>query len=91
MSNKSNIPTSSAPGVCTAALLIDGEEISGEFHLLSVVVTRELNRIPAAIIHLSDGEAAKATFPASNTAHFIPGRRIEVRRGYRSQNETVFQ
>ncbi|MCI5211773.1 MAG: phage late control D family protein, partial [Candidatus Electrothrix sp. ATG2] len=91
MSNKSGIPTPSAPGVCTAALLIDGEEISGVFHLLSATVSRELNRIPTAIIHLSDGEAAKATFPASNTTHFIPGRKIEIQMGYRSENETVFQ
>ncbi|MDU9050637.1 MAG: type VI secretion system tip protein VgrG [Candidatus Electrothrix sp. Rat3] len=91
MSNESGIPTPSAPGVCTAALLIDGEEISGVFHLLSATVSRELNRIPTAIIHLSDGEAAKATFPASNTTHFIPGRKIEVRLGYRSENETIFQ
>ncbi|MDD1610999.1 MAG: type VI secretion system tip protein VgrG [Methylococcaceae bacterium] len=91
MSNESTIPTPATPDVCTAAILIDGAEISGEFHVLSVYVTRELNRIPTATIHLQDGEAAKATFKASNTAHFIPGKKIEIQLGYRSQNDSIFK
>ncbi len=91
MNNESTIPTPATPDVCTAAILIDGAEISGEFHVLSVYVTRELNRIPTATIHLQDGEAAKATFKASNTEHFIPGKKIEIQLGYRSQNDSVFK
>ena len=72
-------------------LLVEDEEISGEFHVLAIVVTRELNRIPTATIHLKDGEAAKATFSASNTGHFIPGKNIEINLGYRSQNDSVFK
>lgn len=91
MSNDSTIPTSATPDVCTVAVLVDGNEIAGEFHLLSVVVTREINRIPAATLHLRDGEASRATFAVSNTEHFIPGKKIEIKLGYRSQNETVFK
>lgn len=91
MNNESTIPTSATPDVCTAAILIDGTEISGEFHLLSAYVSRELNRIPTATLHLQDGEASKATFKASNTAHFIPGKKIEIQLGYRSHNDTVFK
>jgi Rhs element Vgr protein len=91
VSNESSIPVPATPDVCTAAVLVDGQEISGTFHLLSVVVTHELNRIPTAVIHFSDGEAAKATFSVSNTEHFVPGRQIAIQLGYRSQNETVFQ
>jgi len=91
VSNESTIPTPATPDVCTAAILIDGAEISGEFHVLSVYVTRELNRIPTATIHLQDGEAAKATFKASNTAHFIPGKKIDIQLGYRSHNDSVFK
>ena len=91
MNNESTIPTPATPDVCTHAILIDGTQISGEFHVLSIYVTRELNRIPTATFHLQDGEAAKATFKASNTDHFIPGRKIEIQLGYRSQNEPVFK
>lgn len=91
MNNESTIPTPATPDVCTHAILIDGAQISGEFHVLSIYVSRELNRIPTATLHLQDGEAAKATFKASNTDHFIPGRKIEIQLGYRSQNEPVFK
>jgi len=91
VTNQSTIPTPASPDVCTAAILIDGTEISGEFHVLSIYVSRELNRIPSATILLQDGEAAKSTFAASNTEHFIPGKAIEIQLGYRAQNETVFK
>lgn len=89
--SQSTIPTPTTPDVCTVAVLIDGEEISGEFHVLSAAVTRELNRIPSATVRLRDGEASKSTFEASNTDHFIPGKNIEIQLGYRSQNESVFK
>ncbi|WP_262965043.1 type VI secretion system tip protein VgrG [Methylobacter psychrophilus] len=91
MSNESTIPTPATPDVCTVAILIEGTEISGEFQVQAICVTRELNRIPTAIIELQDGEAAKATFAASNTAHFIPGKKIEIQLGYRSKNDAVFK
>lgn len=89
--NASTIPTPATPDVCTAALLIDGTEIPGEFHVLSVYVTRELNRIPSAVVQLQDGEAAKSTFKASDADYFIPGKNIEIQLGYRSQNDSVFK
>lgn len=73
------------------AILIDGEPIPGEYHLLSLAVSRELNRIPRALLQLRDGEAARSTFSASNTDLFIPGKEIEIQLGYRAQNEPVFR
>lgn len=91
MNKASTIPTPATPDVCTVAILIEGTEISSEFHVLSVYVSREINRIPSAIIHLQDGEASKATFKASNADHFIPGKNIEIQLGYRSKNDSVFK
>ena len=91
MSTESTIPTPATPDVCTVTVLVDGREIPGEFHVLAVAVTRELNRIPTATIQFLDGEAAKATFTASNTAHFIPGKKIDIQLGYRSHNTSVFK
>lgn len=91
MSNDSTIPTPATPDVCTVAVLVDGVEISGEFHVLAVSVMKELNRIPSATIQLQDGEASKSTFEASNSGNFVPGKTIEIQLGYRSQNESVFK
>jgi len=91
VSNESCIPTPATPDVCTVAILIDGAEIPGEFHLLSVAVTREVNRIPSAVVQFQDGEAAKATFAASSGDYFIPGKKIEIQLGYSSKNDSVFK
>ena len=61
MTSASTIPTPATPDVCTVAILIEGQEISGEYQVLSVSVSRELNRIPSASIQLQDGESAKAS------------------------------
>jgi Rhs element Vgr protein len=71
--------------------LLDGTQLPGAYHVLSISVSRELNRVPSAIIHLRDGEASQATFEASNSDLFVPGKRIEIQLGYRSQNNTVFK
>lgn len=84
------IPTGTSPDVASITVLVDGQEISGEFHVLSATVSRELNRIPTASVQLSDGEAARQTFAASDTEHFLPGSEIEIRLGYRGDTETVF-
>lgn len=91
MPNPSNIPTPSTADVCTFAILLDNETLPGAYHILSVSVDHELNRIPSAIIHLSDGEASTGTFRASNSGLFIPGKKIEIQLGYRSENNKVFK
>jgi Rhs element Vgr protein len=85
------IPTAASPDVCSISVLIDGDEVSGEFNVLSASVSSELNRIPGASLQLRDGEAAKRTFPASDTSHFLPGKEIELKLGYRGKTETVFK
>jgi Rhs element Vgr protein len=89
--NDSSIPTPATPDVCTVVVLTDGEQVPGQYHIVSVAVSKELNRIPTATIYIRDGEAARATFPAGNTDLFIPGRQVEIQLGYRSQNDTVFK
>lgn len=91
MTDTSVIPTPASPDVCSVSVLIDGTEISGEFHVLSAAVSNELDRIPAASVQIRDGEASKQTFEASDTDHFVPGKEIEIKLGYGAQTETVFK
>lgn len=91
MNAPSAIPTPATPDVCTVAILLDGRALPGTYHVLSVTVDRELNRIPSASLQIDDGEAARSTFPASNADLFVPGKAIEIQLGYRSQNTTVFK
>lgn len=91
MTEQTTIPTPATPDVCTVAILIDGKELPGAFHLLTLTTTREINRIPSASLQIEDGDAAKSTFAASSADEFAPGKSIEVQLGYRSQNKSVFK
>jgi Rhs element Vgr protein len=89
--NQASTPTSIASGVVTYKVLVDGQEISGAYHLLSVMVSLEVNRISSAVLHFKDGEAAKQTFEISNTPDFVPGKSIEIKLGYNAQEKSVFK
>lgn len=91
MSAGTTIPTSATPDVVTAAILVDGTQIPGTLEVISVTVTREVNRIPTAVVHIKDGEASQQTFAASNMELFVPGKEVEIQLGYRSQNDSVFK
>src|SRR5262245_1701271 len=91
MSAPSTIPTPATPDVCTMALLVGGQDVSGDLQVRSIAVNRELNRIPTAAIQIEDGSAAKGTFVVSNSDRFLPGKKIEIQLGYRSKNQTVFK
>jgi Rhs element Vgr protein len=91
MTTTTVIPTPASPDVCSISLLIGGSEVSGEFNVLSASVSNELNRIPSASVQLIDGEASKQTFAGSDTDHFVPGKEIEIKLGYRGETQTVFK
>lgn len=91
MSNDSTIPAPATPDICTLCVLVEGKEIPGEYQVVSAYVAREVNRVPSAVVQLLDGEASKSTFAASDSDFFIPGKKVEIQLGYRSNNESVFK
>jgi Rhs element Vgr protein len=91
MPNSSSIPAPEAAGVVSTTILVEGVQISDTIQILSIVVGKEANRIPTATITLADGEASKQTFDISNQQHFVPGKKVEIKLGYSSQEDTVFK
>lgn len=91
MPNERVIPTSASPDVCTFTLFSDGSEVSRTYHVLSISVTKELNRIPTASIVLLDGAAAAQTFEISDKEDFIPGKEIKIQAGYRGEEDVIFE
>ncbi len=83
--------TTTANDLVTVTLLSDGREVSGAARLISLSVSKEANRIPSAKIILDDGDVAARDFPLSNTDDFIPGKTIEIKAGYHSDEETIFK
>ncbi|MDP3913784.1 MAG: type VI secretion system tip protein VgrG [Bacteroidota bacterium] len=86
-----DIPTTRPASVVTSVIKIEGNEIARTFQVDSITVTKEVNRIPWAKVILLDGEASSENFQASNDALFIPGKKIEIKCGYQSDNNTIFK
>ncbi|MBT6006244.1 MAG: type VI secretion system tip protein VgrG, partial [Prolixibacteraceae bacterium] len=85
------INTSQSADLVTFKIFADGNQIPGTFSIMSIVVEKEINRIPTAKIVLLDGDPASQDFEASNQESFIPGKEIEIKAGYHSDEETIFK
>ncbi len=85
------INTSRSADLITKKILIEGEELSSVFQVLNIVVEKEINRISTARIILSDGDPATQEFELSNQDLLIPGKEIEIKAGYHSDEETIFK
>jgi Rhs element Vgr protein len=72
-------------------MLSDGNEVTKQYQVLSIVVNKEVNRIASAMITILDGEPAKASFEISSKPEFEPGKELEIKCGYRSDAETIFK
>jgi Rhs element Vgr protein len=91
MANEQTIPSEEPKSVATFTILSGGTEVSKEYQVLSIVVTKEVNRVSSAHLIILDGEASKQTFEISSKPEFEPGKEIEIKMGYRSNEETVFK
>ena len=64
------------------------------YELLSLDITKEVNRIPYAQIILLDGDLVHNTLPISDTAFFEPGKTMRIKLRYEGatdQEATVFK
>ncbi len=91
MSTERVIPVNGEASVVTFTLLSDGNELPETFEVLSILTAREINRIPWAKIVFRDGDPAAETFELSSEDDLLPGKVLEIRAGYASQEETIFQ
>lgn len=85
------LQTSRSADLITYKILVENEELSSTFQVISISVEKELNRIPWAKIVLLDGDPASQDFALSNEDIFVPGKAIEIKAGYHSDEETVFK
>ena len=85
------IPTSQVTDAVTYKLFVDGEQIPASIPVRSILVQREINKIPLARIRMIDGNPALEDFLVSNEEYFIPGKEIEIRLGYRSDDVMLFK
>jgi Rhs element Vgr protein len=91
MSDERIVPTPAPSDLATFRILTDGQEISSEYHVVSVSVTKAVNRIASARVCLLDGDTAKEDFEVGNSDDLVPGKEIEILAGYHSDETTIFR
>ena len=91
MSSARTIQTSKSADLVTFKILADGTELPATAQVLLIAVEKEINRIPTAKIILSDGDPSAQEFALSNENLLIPGKEIEIKAGYHSDEETIFK
>mgnify|MGYP006292674141 CR=1 FL=1 len=85
------INTSQSADLVTFTILVEGEELSSRVQVKNIVVEKEINRIPNAQIVIIDGDPAAQEFKVSDQDLFVPGKEVEIKAGYHSDEETVFK
>ena len=91
MSDSRILPTSRPAGLVTFTIKVEGEAISQVYGILSIVVSKEINKIATASLVIQDGSAAGEDFKISSEDLFIPGKHIEILSGYQTDESTIFK
>jgi len=87
----STIPSNQPRSAVTFSVLSDGQKLPDSIPVLSIVVQKQVNRLPSATILVQDGDAATGTFAHSNSDLLVPGKSIEIKAGHRNDEETIFK
>src|SRR5277367_1178279 len=77
--------------VVTYDITVNNQPPDASLQLLSLVVTKEINRVPVVRIVFRDGSAADQTFAVSSEDVFVPGAPVLIRIGRDSINAQVFK
>lgn len=85
------IPNPSQHDTISYEISLGGSKLDSSYEILSICIDKEVNRIPTAKILLKDGDAALGSFEISNKEDFLPGRAIEIKLGFDSDNKQAFK
>lgn len=91
MNNSGYIQTKRTSDLVTFKIMSEGTELPGKYGVKSIVVEKEINRVPYAQIVILDGNAPEQDFKLSNENLLIPGKEIEITAGYHLEEETIFK
>ncbi len=84
-------PAGNSSAVVMLSIIADGKAIDDAIGIVSVSVTKTLNKIPWARIEVLDGDMPNKDFPVSNSKAFKPGAEIEIKAGYGDTDDTIFK
>lgn len=79
------------PDRITFTIEIDEQAVSSELQITSVLINRQINRIPSARISILDGETNISDFMISNQETFIPGKELTVKASDSGDEKQIFK
>jgi Rhs element Vgr protein len=85
------IPNTSLHDVVSYQVLINGQVANPVYELLSLVITREVNRVPSATVVFKDGDPSSKTFDLSEQTDFVPGTPVVIKLGRDGTNDQAFK
>jgi Rhs element Vgr protein len=85
------VPNTSTNNVVSYQVLINGKVANPSYELLSMVVTREVNKVPAARLVFKDGDPSQSTFAISESDDFKPGIPVVINLGRDGTNTQTFK
>ncbi|WP_372772003.1 type VI secretion system tip protein VgrG [Mangrovibacterium sp.] len=91
MADLRTIPTQAETDLATFTILSNGQVIGGDVGVVSILVTKSVNRIPTARLVIFDGSVPRENFEISSGDLFVPGNEIEILAGYHSSEDIIFR
>ena len=84
-------PLVNAEGVIRVTVFSGGAKLADESQLISLTVTRAVNRVPTARLVFVDGDMPNRKFPLSDAENLTPGTAIRIAAGYGDDEQTLFE
>jgi Rhs element Vgr protein len=70
---------------------LNGAKMSDAFHVESIYVLKEVNKISYAKVNVYEEGMLESSFDVSNSDKFTPGNKIEIKLGYDGKDTLVFK
>lgn len=86
-----SVPTAAPPDLVTFRIMINGKDMTNNYRVVSIHTHKEVNRVGSAELVLVDGDIAKEDFKLSNKEELAPGKKLEIKAGYHTKDETIFK
>jgi len=86
-----NSPTVAGGSLVKVAVFSNGTQLDETMQVISVTITKAVNKISTARIVILDGDMPNQDFPISNGETLKPGSEIKIAVGYDQSDTTLFQ
>lgn len=85
-----NIPIDGNANAPAFTVYSNGQALPGSISVASLMVRTEVNRIPTARLVIFDGDPSEKDFKVSGAKYFRPGKTIEIKAGYDTEEVAIF-